>query len=316
VIPDVSAMMGGGIITVEDTEIRFSSAAFEGGLPDVAVADVMSIAVEAVGPDTPVAEVVERLVVRDYTALPVVDADRRVIGMVSDGDLLASGLTRLSVAQHRAIGPELVREFLAAPQKDGGLVRQAMRSPAVTVRPEMRLLAAAHPMHERGLERLPVVDGDGRLCGVVGRLDVLRSIATGYGSRTAPHATPLPQEHRTVAEIMDRAVHTVAPAATLHDVLETLLAAEVKRVLVTISSCRFAGIPYPSPRPARGATAGSSARSSSRSRRSCGSGAAFSAVPRPSAGSGPAAASFVRRGRASPRRRSTIPILRAGRSPR
>jgi CBS domain-containing protein len=97
-------------------------------------------------------------------------------------------------------------------------------------------------MHERGLKRLPVVDAEGRLCGVLGRLDVLRSIAAGYGRRTAPHAAPLPQEHRTVGEIMDRAVPTVAPAATLHDVLETLLGAEVKRVLVVDAERRPVGI--------------------------------------------------------------------------
>jgi CBS domain-containing protein len=242
VLPEISGMMAGGIIALDDTEVRFSSAAFKGGLPDVSVGDLMSRDADAVTPDTPVAEVVERLVARDYTALPVVDADRRVVGMVSDNDLLTSGLTRLSVGLHKAIGPDLVRDFLSRLKKEGALVRQAMTSPAVTVHPDTPLKVAAHLMHTRALKRLPVVDPAGRLCGVLGRLDVLESIAAGYTRRTAPHAAPLPQEHRTVAEIMERSVPSVPETAPLHDVLETLLGSEVKRVLVVDGKGRPVGI--------------------------------------------------------------------------
>ena len=87
-------------------------------------------------------------------------------------------------------------------------------------------------MHARRLKRLPVVDAEGRLVGVLGRLDILRSIASGYAQRTVPHAGTLPQEHRTVGQLMERDVPTVPETAPLADVVGKLLASEVKRVVV------------------------------------------------------------------------------------
>jgi CBS domain-containing protein len=169
---------------------------------------------------------------RDYTALPVVDADRRVIGVIGDSDMLSAGLTRLSVSLHKVIGPELVRDYLAQLRSTGGTVGAAMSTPPVTVTPDTPLATAAHVMHARRLKRLPVVDADGRLVGVLGRLDILRSIASGYAQRTVPHAGTLPQEHRTVGQLMERNVPTVPETAPLADVVGKLLASEVKRVVV------------------------------------------------------------------------------------
>jgi protein CrcB len=222
-LPEMSAMLTGGLVTIDETQIYFHSAAFHGGLPRLRVGDVMSRDPESVAIETPIAEVVERLLVRDYTALPVVDEEQRVIGVISDADMLRAGLTPLSVSLHKATDPAAVRESLARLEHEGGTVRGAMTSPAVTVTPETDLAAAAHLMHTRHLKRLPVVDEQGRLAGVLGRLDILQSIASGYARRTVPLAHRLPQEHRTVAEIMEREVPTVAESATLADVVAKLL---------------------------------------------------------------------------------------------
>jgi len=242
VLPEVSAMLGGGLITLDDTEIYFHSAGFEGGLPNLRVQDVMSTNPEAVTPETPIAEVVDRLMARDYMALPVVDAGGRIVGMVSDTDMLSAGATRLSVSVHKAIGADVVRAALAQRKQDMGSVGNVMTTPAVTVGPTMLLKDAAHLMHTRRLKRLPVVDEAGRLVGVLGRLDVLRSIASGYTQRKAPHAATLPQQHRTVAEIMQRDVPTVAETAPLADVVSKLLDAASKRVLVLDANGKLAGI--------------------------------------------------------------------------
>ena len=242
VMSEVSTMLSGGLIIVEDTEIYFHSAAFRGGLPDLRVKDVMSTDPEAVTPDTPIAEVVDRLMARDYMALPVVDDQRRVVGVISDTDMLSAGVTRLSVSVHKVIGPDVVRAALAKRKEEIGTVRDVMTTPAVTVSPTMSLKEAAHIMHARGLKRLPVVDEGGRLVGVLGRLDVLRSIASGYTRRMSPHTGTLPQEHRTVAEIMERHVPTVAETTPLADVVGKLLDSDVKRVLVLNTTGKLAGI--------------------------------------------------------------------------
>jgi CBS domain-containing protein len=106
----------------------------------------------------------------------------------------------------------------------------------------MRLPDAARLMHERHRKRLPVVDVDGRLVGVLGRLDILTSIATGYARRTAPRSIRLPQEHRTVGEIMERDIPTVAPTTPLGDVMEHLLTSTAEEVIVVGADGQPVGI--------------------------------------------------------------------------
>jgi CBS domain-containing protein len=241
-LPEISRMLVAGVITVEDVEVYFYSGAFAGGLPDLKVADVMSKDPEFVPPETSVAEVIERLVERDYTELPVVDPAGRVIATVGDTDLVKAGLTDMSLSLHKAVGPDLVREHLARLKAGASKVRDVMKAPALTVAPTASLKEAARTMHERGVRRLPVVDADGRLVGVIGRLDIFERIVSGFASRTAPHGVKLPQEHRTVAEIMDPSVPEVAGSTPLLEVVEKLAASDLKRVVVTDEQGHLAGI--------------------------------------------------------------------------
>ncbi|GHG16812.1 CBS domain-containing protein [Streptomyces hydrogenans] len=98
-------------------------------------------------PDTSFRDVAKLLAEHDITGLPVVDADDHVVGVVSESDLLA-------------------RRALTA--------RGVMSTPAVTVHAEEAAADAARLMVRRGVERLPVVDEEERLVGIVTRRDLLR----------------------------------------------------------------------------------------------------------------------------------------------
>jgi CBS domain-containing protein len=237
-----ASMMAAGVVTISDVEVHFYSAAFMAGVPDVQVREAMSKDPQAVRPESPLTEVVERLRERDYTVLPVVDADGRVVGVVGDHDLLERGLIPGSVDLHEAAGADTLEGTLRALATHATTVRDVMTAPAVTVRDTERLPAAARLMHDRGLKRLPVVDADGRLVGVLGRFDVLSSIAHGYTARTAPATHQLPQEHRTVSEIMEVDVPTVAATTALGEVLERLLASAVHEVIVVGDDRRPLGV--------------------------------------------------------------------------
>lgn len=133
------------------------------------VAALMTTDVVTVGPGTVFKEVVERLHERRVSAVPVVDAEGRVVGVVSEADLLL----KEERPGRRPGGP------LVDPHGDSAraLARNAaamMTSPAVTVRPEATLTEAARLMHRRHVKRLPVVDADGRLAGIVSRGDLIR----------------------------------------------------------------------------------------------------------------------------------------------
>lgn len=241
IIPEITAMLAGGILTVDDVEIRYFAGLFKTGFPDRRVRDVMSPDPESTSADAPLAEVVRRLLERDYTAMPVVDADRRVIGVVDEADLLDKGLTEMSLDLHKVIGADLVAEYLHRLNAQGLTVRSAMVA-TPTARQEQPLREAAHILHERRLKRIPVVDEDGRLVGVLGRLDILATLASSHAHPTA-HKTPgLPLQHRTVADIMEGDVATVGEDGGLLEVLDRLLESTVNRVVVVDAERRPLGI--------------------------------------------------------------------------
>lgn len=136
------------------------------------VKDVMIRSVVAVGQDAPFKRVVELLHMYGISALPVVDDDNRVVGVVTEDDLLVKeGLDEDgSPSRGFAVGGQR-RERTKA---DALVAGEAMTSPAVTIRPEASLSEAARLLHSRHLKRLPVVDEQGLLLGIVGRADLLR----------------------------------------------------------------------------------------------------------------------------------------------
>lgn len=140
------------------------------------VAQVMTRDVIAVTPDTPLMEVARLLVDNGVSGLPVVDADRHVVGVVSEGDLLvkqggAGAPSRRPLA--RIFEPARARAEEA--KVEATTAGEAMTAPAVTVEPSHAISAAAELMTRRGINRLPVVDADGRLVGIVSRADLVRA---------------------------------------------------------------------------------------------------------------------------------------------
>jgi CBS domain-containing protein len=230
-LPQITAMLSGGLVTVEDVDIAYSAGLFGVGFPRRRVAEVMSKNPDHAAPDTPLADVVRRLLDRDYTALPVVDADGRVVGIIDEADLLDKGLTDLSLSLHKVIGAPLVADYLARLGAQGLTVSSAMRA-TVTVRDDSSLRDAAHVMHSRNLKRVPVVDAAGKLVGVLGRLDILSSLAAGHAAPVPHHDGSLPARHASVRDIMETGVPTVTEEVPLTDVLDKLLDAGLKRVVV------------------------------------------------------------------------------------
>ncbi|HWD48218.1 MAG TPA: CBS domain-containing protein [Actinomycetota bacterium] len=86
--------------------------------------------------------------------------------------------------------------------------REVMSSPVVTVAPEAPLKEVAAILVERGINAVPVVDGDGRLVGIVSEADLLPlEAAPGPGSRPAYVAGR--EAARTAGEVMSRSVYTL-----------------------------------------------------------------------------------------------------------
>lgn len=134
------------------------------------VNDVMTHAVVAVGPTASFREIVETLEKWQVSALPVLEGDGRVVGLVSEADLLPKEGRRDLVPTMAVRGRELDDALKAS----GTLARDLMSSPAVSVHADAPLAEAARAMARRRLKRLPVVDGEGHLVGIVSRIDLLK----------------------------------------------------------------------------------------------------------------------------------------------
>ncbi|MDH6605638.1 CBS domain-containing protein [Streptomyces sp. SAI-208] len=133
------------------------------------VSDVMTHTVIAVGRDAPFKEIVELIDQWKVSALPVLEGEGRVIGVVSEADLLPKEEFR-----------DTEEGDLAERAKAGGLIAdELMSTPAVTVHADASLAEAARIMARRHVKRLPVVDGVGLLQGVVSRGDLLKVFLRG-----------------------------------------------------------------------------------------------------------------------------------------
>ncbi|MFE0606513.1 CBS domain-containing protein [Streptomyces sp. NPDC058892] len=134
------------------------------------VADVMTTQVVAVTPDTGFKDIAAAMKRWKVTALPVVEGEGRVVGVVSEADLLPK-------EQFHEHGPGMIDRMrrLGHDAKAGSThAEDLMTSPAVTIRPDAVLPRAARLMADRRIKRLPVVDADGTLRGIVSRADLLK----------------------------------------------------------------------------------------------------------------------------------------------
>jgi CBS domain-containing protein len=136
------------------------------------VKDVMSVEVVAVRRGASFKEMAASLRQYRVSAFPVIDDDGKVIGVVSEADLLA----KEALADGQAGIPGAVTGLMHHKQQekaDALTAGEMMTHPAVTVGPDDTVEHAARMMYTLQVKRLPVVDAGGHLIGIVSRSDVL-----------------------------------------------------------------------------------------------------------------------------------------------
>lgn len=142
------------------------------------VKDVMTTPAVTVRVDTSIKEALAILDEHRITALPVVAGHGRVIGVVSEADLIRDGV-QPDFRAHLAYAPA---EMHMLPPHTVG---EVMNAHAVTVSPDSDLLDATDLMTTTTVKSLPVVDDDGRVVGVVSRRDVVHVLARPDDQLTA-----------------------------------------------------------------------------------------------------------------------------------
>ena len=135
------------------------------------VRDVMTCDVVTVDEDTPFKEITQLLADCCISAVPVLDSDGRVVGVVSEADLL-----RKEEYPEGPPGGWLFegRRRATRAKATGDTAVELMTAPAITIAPDASLAEAARLLHRHQIKRLPVLDPAGPLVGIVSRADLLK----------------------------------------------------------------------------------------------------------------------------------------------
>ncbi|MEW6267633.1 MAG: CBS domain-containing protein [Thermodesulfobacteriota bacterium] len=141
--------------------------------------DIMSGRVITVRPDTGLRELAELLSIHRISGVPVVDPEGRLLGVVSQSDLVAQSkyphIPKSITLFDWVIYLEGMGRFKAELEKmTGRRVEDIMSRQVVSVTPETPLEEVATLMTEKNVHTIPVLE-DGRLIGVIGKLDIVRS---------------------------------------------------------------------------------------------------------------------------------------------
>lgn len=134
------------------------------------VSDVMTSDVVVVEPDTPFKELATLLRERRLSAIPVIDADRNLVGIVSEADLIL----KQEYGRGEGQGGGGLRHRRDRAKAEAETAALLMTTSVVTIEPEATLARAARLMHRHGVKRLPVVDRSRKLVGIVSRTDLLK----------------------------------------------------------------------------------------------------------------------------------------------
>ena len=155
------------------------------------VADHMTTDVLTLLVDEPVPEAVRRMVDRGVDGAPVVDAEGRLVGMLSASDVMVQDA-------HLHL-PTIVTLFGVSVEMPGAAARydhdirralastvgQLMAPEPIVIHPDATMTDVATEMHDRDISRMPVVDDSGHVVGIVARGDVLRSLIGSSGQASA-----------------------------------------------------------------------------------------------------------------------------------
>jgi CBS domain-containing protein len=240
-MPRVLALVQHGLVTVDETEVLLlEPRPVRDLLPSMVVADVMSRGVVTVEPRTPLRQVVELVLGKTYRAVPVTEGGRPV-GIITNTDLVERGGLDIRVDLLRLLEGSQVREALER-LKQGRTAGEVMTPAPVTVEASTTLPQAAEVMARRRLKRLPVVDRDGRLAGIVSRLDLLRAAAGGPSAEdpAAPELRLAGDE--PVARVMRREAPVVHPETPLPATFQAVISTRLHRAFVVDAEGRAVGV--------------------------------------------------------------------------
>jgi CBS domain-containing protein len=137
--------------------------------------DVMSVKVLSVAPETTVEEISRLLVAHRISGVPVVDTDNKVVGVVSESDIIFKEIRHEPRLLER-LGEIILPESAEKTERTGGTAAEIMTSPAITVHEETPLRGLISIITGKKIKRIIVVDKEGHAVGIVSRIDIVKAL--------------------------------------------------------------------------------------------------------------------------------------------
>ncbi|MBW4449361.1 MAG: CBS domain-containing protein [Hassallia sp. WJT32-NPBG1] len=146
------------------------------------VADVMSRDPIVVRSETPLNEAIQILAERRISGLPVVDDAGKLVGIISETDLMWQETGVTPPAYIMFLDSVIYLKNPATYERDlhkalGQTVGEVMSKDPITISPEKTLTQAARLMHDKSVHRLPVLDDALQVIGILTRGDIVRAMA-------------------------------------------------------------------------------------------------------------------------------------------
>lgn len=170
-------------IPVYTGKLRFVSKARKGkqGVP---VRNIMSRNLITVSPEATIEEISRILVANRITGLPVVDSDNKVIGMVTESDIIFKELQHEPVFVEKLEDLVLLKRDLKEERthKTGNTARDIMTSPAITAHEEDSIREIIETITKKKIKRIVIVDDEGHPVGIVSKIDIVKALELGFSN--------------------------------------------------------------------------------------------------------------------------------------
>ena len=240
VLPRIEAMVSDGIVAVHDLDV-ISHKTHGLLIPKhTKVQDIMTPAPKKVSLNSSLSEVAQLLLSSTFTGLPVVDETDRPVGVISQGDLIYKAGMPIRIgllAESDRNKVSAVLEVLA-PRR----AIEVMTQPAVTIEQDKWITDAVNLMLKKQVKRLPVVDTDGRLVGILSRVDVFHTILRECPDWRAFQKQEIAVDLRFVSDIMRRDTSIVFPETPVEEVIRLIDCNQIQRVCVVSQDGHFLGL--------------------------------------------------------------------------
>ena len=241
VLPGIQDMVTDGIVALHEVEVVSHKVRNRLIPRQMKVRDAMTSGPKSVNPGTSVSDVIRLLLSSPFDGVPVVDAADKPVGIITQNDLITRAGMPIRIGLLEQLEEGKLETYMDS--LSGKTAGDIMTKPVVTVEQEKTLPEAVDVMLSHHLKRLPVVDDNGVLVGMLSRVDVFHTVTR---ERTDWDALRLCNVDvsgvRYVRDIMRRDMHAVQPDTTVEEIIQIIDSSDIQRVVVVDKDDRLLGL--------------------------------------------------------------------------